>query len=222
MLNNVGSVLDLTQPLYHNCPALALPLPPQVVLVQNPADHGWTLEKLEMTTHQGTHMDAPYHLEGLSCTIDQIPPGRLYGPAVFVDLRKKQPQEEIGVEDLIKYSDEIKPGVIVCLVTGWCHKRAWTREWRYDAPWLSAAAAGWLAGRDIRGVGIDQISIGGMSKENESTHRTLLKANIWIVEDLMFPDAVFGIKWDIIALPLLIRGASGAPCRVIAVSANTD
>ena len=218
MIPKVARVLDLTQPTYHNSPSLTAPLPPQIVLIRNGSEHGWNLEQLIMTTHQGTHMDAPYHLEGYERTIDQFAPEDFQGEGVIVDLRHKKPSEPISPADLEIYSSSISPNQIVLLNTGWGKKRSWTQEWAKNSPWLSPSAAWWLVERNVKGVGIDHFSIGGMVDENETTHRTLLKANIWILEDLSLPDELFDENsWHIIALPLLLRDCSGAPCRAIAI-----
>jgi arylformamidase len=219
LIPKVNQVLDLTQPLYNNCPSIAAPLPPQITLIRNAVDHGWTLEQLTMTTHQGTHMDAPYHLEGFKLTIDLYPPECFQGIGVIIDLRYKKALEAINPEDLEPYSSKIVSDSIIILGTGWGEKRSWTRNWALQSPRLSPEGAKWLVERKIRGVGIDHYSIGGMVEENEITHRSLLEANIWIIEDLRLPEGLFVDKaWHIFALPLLLQGCSGAPCRAIAVS----
>jgi kynurenine formamidase len=212
-------IIDLSQPLYHNCPSITFHSPPEIRLLQNAAENGWTLEEIKMTTHQGTHMDAPYHLDGYTQTIDQIPIDQMIGRGVFVDLRDHPAGSPIKIRDLESYSSQIIPGSIVLLVTGWGRKRFWTSEWLFNSVWLASDASEWLAQRQVRGVGIDHVSIGGMGTENEETHRKLLKSGIWIIEDMYYPDSVFEHKeWFIFAFPLPLQGTSGSPCRVIAIS----
>lgn len=62
-----------------------------------PDSAGWALEKVEITTHNGTHMDAPYHFHPTmdhalgppkrSLTIDEIPLEWCWQPGVKLDLR---------------------------------------------------------------------------------------------------------------------------------------
>jgi arylformamidase len=140
------------------------------------------------------------------------------GPGVMIDLRDKGPSEAIRDSDFEHYSSLIIPGSIILLCTGWGYKRSWTREWALKSPWLSPQGAEWLVERKIRGVGIDHYSIGGMVEENEQTHRILLASKIWILEDIIIPEILLGNQlWHVIALPLLLVGCSGAPCRVIAI-----
>lgn len=62
-----------------------------------PDGAGWALEKVEITTHNGTHLDAPYHYHPTmdhalgapkpSMTIDQVPLDWCFRPAVKLDFR---------------------------------------------------------------------------------------------------------------------------------------
>ena len=62
-----------------------------------PDGAGWALEKVEITTHNGTHLDAPYHFHPTmdhalgapkpAATIDQIPLDWCFQPGVKLDFR---------------------------------------------------------------------------------------------------------------------------------------
>lgn len=214
----IRRMLDLTQPLYHNMPVLPILPPPQVELKFVGARDGWNLEQLTIALHQGTHMDAPFHLEGLTTTIDQYAVDEFQGTGVVIDLRHKGAGAPIQVADLEPYSAHLQPGTIPILCTGWCHKLAWTKEYMYQSPWLHPTAARWLVARQVRGVAIDHFSIGAQVQENEAIHRILLSARVWILEGLRIPDELFTRPtWHLLALPLLIQGASGAPARAVAI-----
>jgi len=77
-----------------------------------------------------------------------------------------------------------------------------------------------VADHKVKGVGIDHFSIGGTrDPENTRTHEVLLEANIWVVEELCFRDgwkkAIANAQFQ--ALPLLLPGFSGSPCRAILI-----
>ena len=86
---------------------------------QLPGGVGWALEFLTLTTHSGTHLDAPYHYHPTmdkgkpSLTIDEVPLEWCFNDGVLLDFRHKGDGERITVEDLerelqrIHY--EIKP-----------------------------------------------------------------------------------------------------------------
>ncbi|MFK7753376.1 MAG: cyclase family protein [Sedimentitalea sp.] len=58
-----------------------------------PGGEGWALEKLTIYTHNGTHLDAPYHHHSTmnggerAITIDEVPLEWCFGPGVKLDFR---------------------------------------------------------------------------------------------------------------------------------------
>ena len=64
------------------------PFDPKIaVVVHNTvASIGYNITQISMSTHQGTHLDVPYHFYDDGKTVDQMPLDRFYGPAALVDL----------------------------------------------------------------------------------------------------------------------------------------
>jgi len=213
-----SQVLDITQPLFDRCPGNPAFPPMEVSHEMHAEDVGWNTERLNFFTHVGTHIDSPWHRDNGGRTIDTMPPDTFIGPATAVDLYGKKPDEAICVSDLEPYGSRLNPIVLLC--TGWGEKRSNTDEYLYHSPWLSAEGARWLVEHGVRGVGIDHFSVGGANPEHvEAPHDVLLDAGIWILEDLILPRRLldFG-NLHVIALPLLLKGGSGAPARALAVS----
>jgi len=58
-----------------------------------PGGEGWAIEKLELITHNGTHLDAPYHHHSTmnggerAITIDEVPLEWCFQPGVKLDFR---------------------------------------------------------------------------------------------------------------------------------------
>ena len=58
-----------------------------------PNQEGWAMETLKVSTHNGTHMDAPYHFHSTmsngkrSITIDEVPLEWCYNNAIKLDFR---------------------------------------------------------------------------------------------------------------------------------------
>jgi arylformamidase len=219
----VKRVLDLTQVVSSDMVFNPVQPQPQVRLLAIAPRDNWLAESIQMTLHTGTHLDAPAHLWPGQTTMDQIPVADLQGTGVVVDLRYLGRGACIEPAHLEPYADGIQAGSIPLLVTGWGQRRAWTREFLYESPWLTPAAGAWLVERRVRGVGIDHFSVGGTGPENEESHRTLLLGGVWIAEDLLFPAALLERPtWHVFALPLLVQRSSGAPARVIAVEYADD
>lgn len=213
----ITQMIDLSQELYHNCPVLPEFEPPKLEYVLVGARDGWTLEKITMNLHTGTHMDAPAHLGDFSLTLDRIPVERFQGKALYVPLAGKRAGEAITAGDLQPYADRMDDETVMLLYTGWGEKRGWSKQWVYGSPYLSNEAARLLVEQGVRGVGIDHFSIGGTGGENEETHRILLGASIWVAEGLQLDDAALNEgSWHVMAMPVKIRDSSGAPARVVA------
>ena len=73
---------------------------------------------------------------------------------------------------------------------------------------------------EIRAVGIDHYSIAGARDPmNSLSHSILLAANLWIVEELSFPDEVFALPqpFEFMSLPINLKGHTGAYCRPVAI-----
>ena len=78
--------IDLSHPLSDGLPSF--PGDPQLAIkVHNTLPQaGYNLTKITMGSHQGTHLDAPFHFFDDGKTLDRIELGRFYGPARMIDL----------------------------------------------------------------------------------------------------------------------------------------
>ena len=92
-----------------------------------PGGLGWAGETLTLSTHDGTHVDAPWHYAPVSegkkaRTIDEMPIERFYGNGVVIDMQHKPRGAAVTSADLkaalkkIKYT--LKPGDIVLPADG--------------------------------------------------------------------------------------------------------
>lgn len=212
-------LIDLSQPVYADCPNC--PEHPRVK-VELGATHerdGWQLEMLTLASHTGSHVDAPLHKLAGGGNVDSIPLDRWMGPAVIADLRGTAPSEPISADMIRRAVSQPLHDLILLLATGWGDIRAADDRWHNRSPYLSPEAARWLVSQRIRGVGIDHYSIGGSGSDNPVTHEILLGANIWIVEELRFGAEAFAVPQpcEFWALPVNFRGFSGAFCRPVLV-----
>jgi arylformamidase len=206
---------DLSQPLFDGCPNCHVHPP---VRLPRTADHpadGWRMEEFHMASHTGTHLDAPLHKMAGGASIDTYPLETFCGEQVIVDLTHLMAGHPIGPADL-----EVAgacAGKILLLNTGWGHKRAKTEEWIHRSPWLSPAGAEWVVSHGVSAVGIDHFSIGGTGEENARTHEILLGNGVWVIEELCFREGwrEFAEGASFLALPLLVPGFSGSPCRAV-------
>lgn len=212
-------ILDLSQPIFDGCPNC--PVHPRVetkITARHPAD-GWHMEHLALTSHTGSHLDAPLHkIEG-GATIDSFPLSAFVGPAFIADLRSSAADQPIDASTLEAALPDDLADKIILLATGWGQRRAASEEWHFHSPYLAPDGARWLVKNKARAVGIDHYSIGGSGGDNARTHTIVLGAGMWVVEDLLFPDEIFAVSQpiDFWALPVNFRDFSGSFCRPVAV-----
>ena len=89
--------------------------------------HGWAIEQSQLSTHTGTHVDAPYHYHPTmnngepAWTVDQVPLDWFIGDGVVVDFYDKPDGYVCTSEDFKAYFQKIgyqlKPGDIVLVRT---------------------------------------------------------------------------------------------------------
>lgn len=164
--------------------------------------------KICMSTHTGTHVDAPTHFLKTGQTIDQIRLDRLIGRAVVIDCTKVR--EKITVADLQKH--EIKENDIVLLKTA-NSAQSITADFEPDFIFLDSLAAHYLVDKKVKAVGIDYLGIERGDPEHK-THVALFKANVVIIEGLRLGHTPAG-SYFCICLPLYLVGLDAAPARAI-------
>lgn len=212
-----SKVYDLSQPIFHNAPQWPEYQPTVVTLPYSLAAHGFNAERVELTTHTGTHVDVPFHFVENGPTVDRMPLEAFTGLAIALDLRGKAPKSVVSRSDLSRF--EIHAGDIVLLKTGWGEKRALSHEYLEEWPYLDREAADYLVACDVKGVGTDTLSIGGIGdpKISRAPHIPLLRANKFIIEDMRIPDELLdGKRRPFCAFPILIAGAGAAWTRAVA------
>jgi kynurenine formamidase len=186
--------------------------------------------------HGGTHIDAPVHFFELGKSVDQVSLERLIGPGACVDVAQKCATDrdyEVTVEDFEKWEADNKATLenrIVLVRTGF--GRYWPDRAKYlgtaeqgkaavaklHFPGLDPAAADWLVTRRrIRMVGIDTASIDHGQTQNYPTHQRLFRDGVPALENVAEMSQLPADKFTVVALPMKIKGGSGAPCRVVAM-----
>jgi arylformamidase len=214
------TLIDLSQPLEHGQPNF--PYDPKItVLAHNTiASIGYNITQISMATHQGTHLDVPYHFYDDGMTVDQVPLERFYGPAVLIDLAPGShlaARTPITPEMLQPHADKFQPGAKVIYRTGW-DRTFGAPESFTDFPTLTLAATHWIVQRRIGLLGMDTLT---PSTEWKEVHMALLAkgVEIVIVEGLTNLD-ILPERFTFVGFPLNIKGRDGSPIRAVAVVEN--
>ena len=209
--------IDLTLTISKSIPNFPGSPQPQFIVWSNIKDDGYNLELLFLSSHTGTHIDAPYHFVKNGFKIDQIPLDRLVGKAVMIKLPKTR-NTSITKSDIIlfeKKNGNIPTNSSIFFFTSW-QKNLKKANYFTENPGLAISAAKYLVSKKINLVGIDSPSIDLGKDESFSVHHILSKNNILIVENLTNLDKISSKEFDFTILPLKIKGATGSPVRAIA------
>ena len=168
----------------------------------------FSVTRLEMGAHTGTHIDAPHHFLESGSTVEQVNVSKLMGKCKVFEIKNR---DMIDVESLKKYKIEENDRIL--LKTDNSNHIWYKKEFRKDFVSLTPNAAEYLAEKKVAAVGIDYLSIGAY-EGGEETHRILMGAGIWIIEGIYLDNIAPG-EYKLICLPLKIVGSDGAPARAV-------
>ncbi len=258
------TLIDLTRPLEivdkKDFPAILMPLyriiSPEIDFVDHgrgakimqeifgcpltdlPDGEGWAEENLSISSHLGTHVDAPWHY-GSTCngerakTVDEIPLSDLYCDGVVLDLSHlKGTGKGITIDDLTnclsKIPYEIKPGDAALIRTDH-DKFALNDPMRYFYPGLTRESALWLAEKGIKVGGTDatgwdrpfpvmvnDYKVTGDKCHIWDAHFAYREAEVYVVQQLVNLNKLPAKGFKVAFFPLKLVGASAAPCRAVA------
>jgi len=196
---------------------------PTIKPIHNHEDHGRSNTFFSSPCHLGTHIDAPYHFIETGARITELDVSLFIGDAVMLDLRHC-PGGDVRISD-----NDLEAAAagrdltdrIVVLHTGWVD-RAFGRDGRDyygpEHPSFSTDAAKWLVGQAPRSVVVDTLVdvVEPPRHGDNPVHRTILGEGIPIIENVRNLELLPPDGFRIIALPLALEGADGAPARVVA------
>jgi len=221
-----SEIIDLTLPVYTgmSIPPANRENSPKVIVENrvNIGERGINVSYYQQGIHAGTHLDSPLHIIPGGTPIDELPLSHFMGPGYCIDCTEVKPNEPVTAAMLEKAAAEITPGMIVLLHTGWSDKMFGTDDYWMQSPYLGEDAAQWLVDRGAKVAGFDFFQdVGAKSRElhpeNFIVHRILLGNGFLNIEHLTNLGAVVNTHFDLIALPLKLKGCEGSPTRVVAL-----
>ena len=177
---------------------------------------GYDSEAIFLSTHTGTHMDAPSHFIQEAESIDNLDVNRFVMEDVHLLKILKSANQLISVEDIIASGIEIKKNDSIVFATGWEYNYN-SDSYIYANPGLSLEAANYLSNKKINAVAIDGPNIDSGINLDFSVHKILLKNNIIIIENLCNLSQINKKNFKLIAIPLKLHRASGSPIRALAI-----
>jgi len=210
-------IIDLTLTVSDEIPTFPGSPQPSFIPWENVREDGYNLELLFLSTHTGTHMDAPYHFLEKGAKIHEISLKKLVAEAVLIQCRKKGGESitKIDIQKFEKKHGKIASFSSVIFYTGW--QRNLQKKYYFTKnPGLSVSAAKYLASKKINLVGVDSPSIDLGTDSKFSVHQIFAKKGMLIVENLANLEKIKSSKFHLVVLPLKLKNATGSPVRAIA------
>lgn len=216
-----------------------LPFFPGLTMDQLPNREGWAVEQLSISTHNGTHLDAPYHYASTmnngerAITIDEVPLEWCFNPGVKLDFRHMEDGYVVKASDveaeLKRIGHELRPLDIVVVNTA--------AGARYGQPDYVARGCGmgreatiWLLERGVRVTGTDAWSWDApfihTAKRFAETHdpkiiweghRAGMEIGYCHIEKLANLDQLPAMGYEIACFPFKIKAASAGFTRAVAI-----
>lgn len=205
-----------------------------------PKGLGWAIETLQLTTHSGTHLDAPWHyhptMDGddtRSLTIDEIPLEWCYNDGVMLDFSDKPDGYLVSAADmeeaLQKINYKLKPLDIVLVNTG--ASKAWGKpEYLFKGCGMGREATLWLLDQGVKITGTDAWSwdrpLGLIAQEYSQTknpsiiwegHFASIEKGYCHMEKLVNLDQLPGHGFKVACFPVKVKAASAGWVRAVAI-----
>ncbi|MDN4526790.1 arylformamidase [Fictibacillus fluitans] len=203
----MGKLIDVSMPL-----SSTIPIWPGDTLFAY--ELTWTKEEsgsvnvgqVTMSTHTGTHIDAPFHFDSNGERVLELDLDLYAGTALVVDVSGR---ECIRPDDLKDVSLEGIQRVL--LKTG-----SWKDRSVFPSiiTCLHESLAAYLFENGVRLIGVDVPSVDPLDSKELSAHHALHSKGIHILEGLVLDDIEPG-KYHLMALPLPLKEADGSPVRAV-------
>lgn len=217
---------------------------PGVSADQLPNGEGWAVESVRLSTHNGTHLDAPYHFHSTmdggrrAITIDEVPLEWCWGRAVKLDFRRFADGYVVtgqDVEDeLARIGHDLREGDIVLVNT--------SAGAAYGSPAYVGTGCGmgreatlYLLERGVKITGTDawswdapfshtarRVAETGDASLIWEGHRAGMVRGYCHLEKLANLESLPSTGFEVICFPVKIKDASAGWSRPVAVIGNTD
>ena len=205
-LYDVSVLVHEGTPIWPGDPGLSLRLDSRI----GPGSEA-NVTRVQMGAHTATHMDAPFHFEPDGAGIDRLPLDVMIGPCRVFDLTKITGHITRAALETCDLS-----GVARALFKTRNSLRWEADEHAFDKNFVGVVTDGaqYLVERGVKLVGVDYLSVEPFGSKGHPVHHILLRANVIVVEGLNLHDVPAG-DYELIALPVKLKGTDGAPARVV-------
>ncbi|MGG3833984.1 arylformamidase [Geobacillus thermocatenulatus] len=162
--------------------------------------------QITMSTHTGTHIDAPFHFDNRGKKVIDLDVNIYIGPALVIHLSNPK---KIGIDELQQI--DLNGVTRLLIYTG-----AWTNRNTFPEtiPYIDPPLAPYLRKYGVRLIGVDLPSVDPLTSKLLPAHHELHRCGIHILEGLVLDHVPPG-DYELVALPLPLVNADGSPVRAI-------
>lgn len=207
-----------------------------------PGGEGWAVEEVTLSTHNGTHIDAPYHYHSTmdggqrAITIDEVPLDWCLGPGVKLDFRHLPDGHVVTAAEvegeLARIGHVLQPGDIVLVNTA-AGAVFGLPQYVATGCGMGRAATLYLTERGVRVTGTDawswdapfvhtarRVAETGDASLIWEGHRAGMVRAYCHIEKLGNLEALPPTGFEVSCFPVKIKGASAGWCRAVAMIRN--
>jgi arylformamidase len=163
--------------------------------------------KFSMSTHCGTHADAPYHYDEQGARIGALELDIFVGPCRVIDAQGAGPL--CLPEHVAPFLKNSPPRILLRLFAGQ-NSNAWNENFRALAP----ETVELLAAHGCKLVGVDTASVDPSTSKSLPAHMACKRNTIIILENLLL-DHVEPGDYELMALPLKFENLEASPVRAV-------
>lgn len=173
---------------------------------------------IDLTTHLGTHVEAPSHHAGLTKDAAALPTDHYMGRGVLLNLATCDPRALITRKDLEAACPvPLQPGDVLVLDSRY-HSEPFVPNPDDQRPHLSRESAEWFREKQVKAVGFgDGICIETNIEHCVACHDIMLGHDILFLEVMKNIEKLRSSVFLILYLPLPIRGLDASPVNIVAI-----
>ena len=164
------------------------------------------VSKISMSTHTGAHCDAPSHYDVNGKAIDEVALETYIGTCRVIHCIGAP---QVQPEHILPFIDQLPARVLFRT-----YQQAPQMQWDSDFPSVSLAAIALLAAHGVKLIGIDSPSIDPQESKTLDAHLCVKAHQMAILEGIILDEIAAG-DYELICLPLKLKGLDASPVRAI-------
>lgn len=191
------------------------------------AKDGYTIYKLTIFEHTGTHIDAPLHFTADGTSVADLAPESLVCPLCIIDIKAKAKENanamvmKADVEAWISANGAIPKGACVAMNSGWAAMMGKpeyrnTADGKFAFPGFAKEATDMLNEMGVAAIGVDTLSLDPGNSADFAVHYSWLPSGRYGIENMANLDMLPAKGATVFVGAPKHAGGTGGPARVLA------